>query len=158
MVLLLSWPKSLLNLCVLHFDNQHTLYTNLSEDGSLEPIHLKSFILLSVLRQVHRLFQSEFSTECDLALALWISSIISFLTSSSSYLRLLPRHTVSSILSSIVPSITCFSRRFQSKMWPIQLAFRLFITCRILMLNQLKYLFTASTICWCCVQNIVFCI
>jgi hypothetical protein len=33
--------------------------------------------------------------------------------------------------SSIFPSITCFVRQFLCKMWPIQLAFLLFILCRI---------------------------
>jgi hypothetical protein len=37
-----------------------------------------SFILQSVLRQVRSLFQSEFSTVCDLVLPLSISSIFSF--------------------------------------------------------------------------------
>ena len=36
-----------------------------------------SFLLLSV-SHVHNLFQSEFSTECDLVLALSVSSILSF--------------------------------------------------------------------------------
>jgi len=35
-----------------------------------------SFIPLSALRQLHRLFQSEFSNECDLVLPLSISSIV----------------------------------------------------------------------------------
>ena len=38
-----------------------------------------SFILLSFLRQVHKLFQSEISTECDVVLPLPISSIRFFL-------------------------------------------------------------------------------
>jgi len=41
----------------------------------LHPVYY-SFILLSVLRQ--RLFQSEFSIECDLVLPLLISNILSF--------------------------------------------------------------------------------
>jgi hypothetical protein len=36
------------------------------------------FTPLSVVRQVHKLFQSEFSTECDLVIPLSISSILSF--------------------------------------------------------------------------------
>jgi hypothetical protein len=42
---------------------------------------------------------------------------------SSSCPRLLPRLHVTSILSSICPSTTCFRRQFPSKMWPILLAF-----------------------------------
>jgi hypothetical protein len=39
---------------------------------------IHSFILQSVLRQVHGLFQSEFCTECDLVLPLSIYSVLSF--------------------------------------------------------------------------------
>jgi hypothetical protein len=52
--------------------------------------------------------------------------------SSSSFLRLLPRLLVTSISPFIFPSITCFRRQFLRKMWPIQLAFRFLISCRIL--------------------------
>ena len=54
-----------------------------------------------------------------------------FLRSSSSFLCLLPRLLVTSIPPFIFPSITCFRRQFLRKMWPIQLAFRFFISCRI---------------------------
>jgi hypothetical protein len=37
-----------------------------------------SFILLSVLQEIHRLFQSEFLTECDLVLRRSISSTLNF--------------------------------------------------------------------------------
>ena len=50
------------------------------------------------------------------------------LRSSSSFLRLLPRILVTSISPFIFPSITCFRRQFLRKMWPIQLAFRFFIS------------------------------
>jgi len=53
------------------------------------------------------------------------------LRSSSSLLRLLPRLLVTSISPFIFPSITCFRRQFRLKMWPVQLAFRLRISCRI---------------------------
>ena len=53
------------------------------------------------------------------------------LRSSSSFLRLLPRLLVTSISPFIFPLITCFRRQFLCKMWPIQLAFRFFISCRI---------------------------
>ena len=52
------------------------------------------------------------------------------LRSSSSFLRLL--HLLfTSICPFIFPSITCFRRQFLPKMWPIQLAFRFLISCRI---------------------------
>ena len=50
-----------------------------------------------------------------------------FLKSSSSCLRLLPRLFVTYILPSTFPSITGSRRQFLHKMWPIQLAFLLFI-------------------------------
>ena len=53
------------------------------------------------------------------------------LRSSSSFLRLLPLLLVTSIYPFIFPSITCFRRQFLRKMWPIQLAFRFLISCRI---------------------------
>jgi len=53
------------------------------------------------------------------------------LRSSSSFLRLLPRLTVTSIPHYIFPSITCCRRQFLRKMWPIQFTFRLRISCRI---------------------------
>ena len=53
------------------------------------------------------------------------------LMSSSSFLRLLPRLPVTSILLFIFPSISRCRRQFLRKMWPIQLAFRLLISCRI---------------------------
>ena len=53
------------------------------------------------------------------------------LRSSSNFLLLLPCLLVTSICPFIFPSITCFRRHFLSKMWPIQLAFRFIISCRI---------------------------
>ena len=49
----------------------------------------------------------------------------------SSFLRLLPRLLATSISPFIFSSITCFRRQFLRKMWPIQLAFRFLISCRI---------------------------
>jgi hypothetical protein len=54
------------------------------------------------------------------------------LRSSSSFLRLLPRLLVTSISPFIFLSITCFRRQFLRKMWPIHLAYRFRISCRIL--------------------------
>ena len=53
------------------------------------------------------------------------------LSSSSRFLRLLPRLLVTSISPFIFPSITCFRRQFLRKMWPIQLAFCFIISCTI---------------------------
>ena len=53
------------------------------------------------------------------------------LRSSSSSLHLLPRLPVTYILPFIFPSITRCRRQFLRRMWPIQLAFRLLISCRM---------------------------
>ena len=58
----------------------------------------------------------------------WQYPLIS-LRSSSSYLRLLLRLPVTSVPAFNFPSIRCCRKQFLSKMWPIQLAFRLIISC-----------------------------
>ena len=58
--------------------------------------------------------------------------------SSSNFLRLLPCLLVISICPFIFPSITCFRRQFPRKMWPIQLAFRFIISCRIFLCSLYK--------------------
>jgi hypothetical protein len=60
----------------------------------------------------------------------WEYPLIS-LRSSSSFLRLLPRLPITYISPFIFPSITRCRRQFLRKMWPIQLAFSLHISCRI---------------------------
>ena len=69
------------------------------------------------------------------------------LRSSSSFLRLLPRLLVTSICPFIFPSIICFTRQFLRKMWPIQLAFRFLISCRIF-LCSLTLRNTSSFLTW----------
>jgi hypothetical protein len=84
------------------------------ESSVIKLIH--SFILQSVLQQIHSLFQSRYSTESDLVPPLSISNILFFpLMSYSSCLRHLPRYPVTSFLPSIFPSITCFRRQFLHK-------------------------------------------
>jgi len=53
------------------------------------------------------------------------------LRSSSSFLHLLPHLPVTSILPFIFPSITHCRRQFLHKIWPIQLALPVLISCRI---------------------------
>jgi len=67
--------------------------------------------------------------------------------SSSSFLRFLPCLPVTYILSCIFPSITRCRRQFLRKMWPIQLAFRLLIWCRIF-LCSLTLSNTSSFLTW----------
>ena len=107
------------------------------------------FINLFVCMSVHSLFQSDFSTECDIVLSSFNSQyLILSLKSSTSYLLILPRLPVTSILPSIYPSITCFRRQLLRKIWPIQLAFRLCTVCRIFLSSSTlrKIFFDSRTI------------
>jgi hypothetical protein len=60
------------------------------------------------------------------------------LRSSSSFLRLLPRLHVTSIPPFIFPSIAWRRKQFLRKVWPIQLDFRLLISCRIFLCTVSK--------------------
>ena len=88
-------------------------------------------IPLPALRQVHRLFQSEFSTECYIVLPLSIYNILSFPRLYYSCLRLLLCLPITYMFFSSFPSIVCSIRQFLAKMWPNQLAFLYFAVCRI---------------------------
>jgi hypothetical protein len=77
-----------------------------------------------------------------------------YLRSSSSFLRILPRLSVSSFPPFIFSSITYRRRQFLRKTWPIQLAFRLHISCRIF-LRSLTLSNTSSFLTW-SVQLIFF--
>ena len=72
----------------------------------------------------------------------WENPLLS-LRSSSSFLRLLPHLIITSISPFIFPSITCFRRQ----MWPIQLAFRFLVSCRIF-LCSLTLSNTSSFLTW----------
>ena len=88
--------------------------------------------LLSVLREVHWLYHRQFSTERDITPPPFNFQYPLFcFRLFSSGLRFLPRHLVTSILPSILPSTKCFTRKFLHKMWPIHLAFLLIIICMI---------------------------
>jgi hypothetical protein len=80
------------------------------ESSVIKFIH--SFILQPFLQQIHNLFQRVRSSASSFNLQYPLFS----LRSSSSCLRLLPRHLVTSILPSIFPSITCFRRQFLREM------------------------------------------
>ena len=77
----------------------------------------------------------------------WEYPLIS-LRSSSSFLRLLPCLPVTSVPPCIFPSITRCRRQFLRKMWPIQFAFRLRISCRIFLCSMTlsKYFFISHMI------------
>ena len=70
------------------------------------------------------------------------------LRSSSSFLRLLPRLPVTYIPPFILPSIARCRRQFLRKMWSIQLAFRLLISCRIFLCSLIlkSYFFISHMI------------
>ena len=70
-----------------------------------------------------------------------------FLRSSSSFLRLLLRLLVTFIPPFISPSATCCRWQFVPRMWPIQLAIRLRISCRIF-LCSLTLSNTSSFLTW----------
>jgi len=76
----------------------------------------------------------------------WEYPLLSLRTSNS-FLRLLPCLPVISIPPCIFPSITRCRRKFLSKMWPIQFAFRLRISCRIF-LYSLTLSSTSSFLTW----------
>ena len=69
------------------------------------------------------------------------------LRSANSFLRLLPCLSVTSIRPCIFSSITRCRRQFLRKMWPIQFAFRLRISCRIF-LYSLTLSNTSSFLTW----------
>jgi hypothetical protein len=89
---------------------------------------LVSFCFLSYDRSIA---SSKASSPYSAIYSYYFQYHIFSLTASSSCLRLLPRLPVIYILLSVCPSIMCFVRQFLRKMWPIQLAFLLFIVCRI---------------------------
>jgi len=78
-----------------------------------------------------------------------------FLRSSNSFLRLLPCLPVTSIPLCIFPSVTRCRRQFRHKMWPIQFAFRLRISCRIF-LCSLTVSNTSSFLTWS--AQLIFCV
>ena len=72
--------------------------------------HTHVLIPLSILRQVPSLFQSEFSTECDLVLP------FQFPVSSNCCFYRLPCLPVTSILPCVFSSMTCLRRQLLCKM------------------------------------------
>ena len=90
-----------------------------------------SSIPQSVLRQVHSLIQSEFSRECDVVrpLSIYRTLLFPYGYSVAAYVFFLV--FISYIPSYIFPSIMCFIIQFLHNIQPIQLAFLLFIACRI---------------------------
>ena len=81
-----------------------------------------------ILRQVHSLFQNEFSRQCDLILPFSISIIPLFpLCHLVAACVFLPRLPVTSVVPCVFHSITCCRRQSLRKMWPIHLTFLPFL-------------------------------
>jgi hypothetical protein len=97
----------------------------------------QSSFLLSSVRHAVRSRASFFKWEYPLL----------FLRSSTSFLRLLPCLPVTFIYPFILPSITRCRGQFIRKLWPIQFAFRLRISCRIF-LWSLTLSNTSSYLTW----------
>ena len=122
--------------------------TKFSNHGDIAPgmgaplINSFIYLWLSAKRQVHRLFHSEFSTECDLVLPPSFSSIFSFPSKppvlSSSYCHFCP--------SSYLSFNACFKRQFLCKTWTIQLTF-LLVTARGSFLSFLT-IYNTSFLTW----------
>ena len=84
-----------------------------------------------MLRKYHRLFETKFTTWCDLVFPLSISSILSF-----PYGQPVAVYVFFLVFPSCIPlllshSIMCFIKQFLRKMWPVKLPFLLSILCRI---------------------------
>jgi hypothetical protein len=94
-------------------------------------------VWMSILRQVHSLFQTKFSTECQLVFPSFDFQYHVFFQGQSSFLRLLPRIPVTYLHPSIFPSMTCFRMQILRKMWPIHLA--LFVVCRIFLSSLILF-------------------
>ena len=68
------------------------------------------------------------------------------LTVSTSCLLLFLRLPMTFIIPSIFSWLTCFRRQYVCKIWPIQLAFLLFVLCRIFLSSLPPYFFIFHTV------------
>jgi len=139
--------------------NTHNPIRNIVENLRLEPNPQKPMIALSI-GEFHSFIQVVCLTTGTKPLpkrALhivrarassfkWEYPLLS-LRLSSSFLRLLPRLPVTYIPPFIFPSITRCRRQFLRRMWPIQFAFRLRISCKIF-LCSLNLSNTSSFLTW----------
>jgi len=145
-------PQALVACCRLNFTFTFTFtFTfmwKLFSKICWNKVTVQSFIHLVALRQVRSLIQSQLSNivRSRASSFKWEYPLLS-LRSSSSFLHLLPRLPVTSIPPFIFPSITHCRRQFLRKMWPIQLAFRFLISCRIF-LCSLTLSNTSSFLAW----------
>ena len=87
----------------------------------------------------HTLPKRVLETERSGASSFNLQYLLVSLRSCSRCLRYLPCTPVTSIPSSLSPSIIYFKRQFIRKIWPIQLAFLLFILCKIFLFPLTLY-------------------
>jgi hypothetical protein len=102
-------------------------------------LHFLTLIHSAVrLRQVLTLFQSQFTTQCDRVLRFFnLQYPLVSLKSSSSCLPPLPRRHITSILPSIFPQVTCFTKQYLRKMRPFHSALLPITACKIFLLSSL---------------------
>ena len=108
------------------FISKKVIYRHVYHRRLIQPCQYYPFIPRCALRQDHNLFRTNISTKRDLVLPLSISNIF--------YVplhHLIAAYVFFPIFSSVFHSIACFKRQFLHKMWPIQLAFPVFILWRI---------------------------
>jgi len=105
-------------------------------------IRIIIILLMSVLRQVRRLFKSDSPQIVISCSSFSLQYPVISLESFSSCLRLLARPSVTYILPFTFYSVLCFRWQLLRKMWPFQLAFLLFIVCLIFLssLTPIKHI------------------
>ena len=121
-------------ICVTgHFGHIHYSSAIILEQNRFQNIRLRChpLILFSNYRTVDSSKTSSLQSALYCSRLKFLLFFVFPLRSSSSCLPILPRLSVTSILPSIFPSLTCFRRQFLRKLWPILSAFLLFIVCRI---------------------------
>ena len=111
---------------VKYFISKKVVYCHVYHRGLKKPCQYYSFIPRSILRKARSLFRSDISTKRDLVLPLSISSIfeVPLYYSIAAYVFIL-------VFPSVFHTIACFKKQFLRKLWPIQLAFLVFIVYRI---------------------------
>jgi len=106
-------------------------YRPIQQKTQLAQLMHSFFLHFIILQQVHSLFPNPVLHTMRSRASFNFQYPLFSLTSPNICIHLLTCLPVTSILPSIFPSITCSRRQFLRKMWPIQLAFLLFIVCRI---------------------------
>jgi hypothetical protein len=101
------------------------------------------FVVWSVLKQVHCVFQSEFNIKSGPLIPLSDSYLLFNLRVLSSCVRILP----CPLVTSMFPEVTCFRTQFIHSMWLIRLAFLRFVVYRV-SVSFLTFCNTCSFFTW----------